>query len=163
MTVALDKKRFGPWALDDHCGCERATASSTEITALSPQRLNVTIPKSRFELFASAFRWTLKPARNFQSENSGKRVCVLPGPTHHGLGMHAAENIGCCSAIDETLNGDVCFHRSIHNVQLMDGVTQWFGSGEPEIFLSGLTFKVASRFKLVFARAASAFVTVRRA
>ena len=62
MTVALDKKRFGPWALDDHCGCERATASSTEITALSPQRLNVTIPKSRFELFASAFRWTPKPA-----------------------------------------------------------------------------------------------------
>src|ERR1700681_4545861 len=37
MTVALDKKRFGPWALDDHCGCERATASSTEVTALSPQ------------------------------------------------------------------------------------------------------------------------------
>ena len=85
------------------------------------------------------------------------------GPTLHGLWVHAAENNSGCSTIDETLNGHVCFHRSIHNFWLIDGVSQWFGSGEPEIILSGLTFKVASRFKLVFARSASAFVTVRRA
>jgi hypothetical protein len=89
-----------------------------------------------------------------------RRYSSLSRPSLDGLRMQAAQNDGSGRTIDERLNGKVCLHVSVNDVRLIAVVLQWFGSGEPETFLSPSTSNVGSLFNWIFPRSASAFVTV---